>query len=344
MEDYVTLQYLPEDVEVAEQIADILADKHVDVHLFEKQEGKDHALFKDLAKSSCLIILHLSEDFDYRYYLKEIIKCNKKIQIVTVYINKSTYQNHYSINEIECKEGYPLEALANDICCIMVGGYKLTVTPFNRKKLKAKALDFYNRGIYVWALCYLLKVFKLTDLQIKEKIASAYTQLMNCDKAINYYSICLPIKDNDSQAYICNSLGWLYTQTRNLEFAERYLKMAIELGHPDALYNLGYLYETSWAYDSKMKRNREAFDIYCKVLEDSTTSEASKTQAREKLKTQAAKLLARRNYAVSMAYYKAIGDGAKVAECIRNIKMLRQAYEARKRKQVVEQPVEETKE
>ncbi len=333
MEKYVTLVYLPQDEELAKQIADILEDKHVEVHLFEKTTPKDPAILKDIKKSACLIILHISEDYDYRDYLREIIKADNRCQIVSIFIRKSTYQNKYNINEIECKEGYPVEALVNDVCCIMVGGFKVIVTPFNRKKLKDEAIRLYNTGNYVWSLCLLLKVFKMHDLLVKEKIAAAYSQLMNCDKAINYYSICLPITDADSQAQICNNLGWLYTQTRNLEFAERYLKQAIEFGSPDALYNLGYLYETSWAYDSKMRRTREAYDIYCEVLNISTTSEQAKAQAKEKLKAQADKLLSRRNYAAAMNYYKAIGDGAKVAECLRNIKVLRQAYEERKRKQ-----------
>ncbi len=331
MEKYVTLEYLPQDEELAKQLADILEDKHVECHLFEKVSPKDPAVLADLKNSSCLIILHVSEDYDYRDYLKEMNKADGRCQVVAVYVTKSTYQNRYSINEIEVREGYELDYLANDICCILVGGYHLRVTPFNRKRLRKEALSLYNNGNFVWSLCYLLNVFKLNDLSVKEKIASAYTHLMNSEKAINYYSICLPLKDQDSQAQICNSLGWLYTQTKNLEFAERYLKTAINLGNPDALYNLGYLYETSWAYDSKMRRTKEAYDIYCEVLNSSKTSEASKQNATGKLKAYADRLLARRNYAAAMTYYKAIGAGAKVAECLRNIKMLRQAYEMRKK-------------
>ena len=170
---------------------------------------------------------------------------------------------------------------------------------------------------------------------------------MDCDKAINYYSICLPISeqnnkgevkifgstDEDSQGLICNNLGYLYTQTKNLEFAERYLKQAIALRNPDALYNLGYLYESSWAFDSKMKRTKEGYDLYCKVLTESYTSETSKERARQKLKTAADRLLKRKNYAAALQYYKAIGDGAKAAECIRNIKRIRQLYEERKKRQ-----------
>lgn len=330
---HITLVYLPQDEELAHQLADTLEEKHVEAHMFEKVAEKDPNVLADIKESACLILLHISEDFDYRDYLREIVMASKKCQIVSVYIKKSTYQNRYNINEIECKEGYPLEVLANDICCVMVGGYNLVVTPFNRGKLRNYALGLFSKGEYVWALCILLKVFKIHDLVVKEKIAAAYTQLMNCDKAINYYSICLPLTDIDTQGQICNNLGWLYTQTKNLEFAERYLKLAIEYGNPDALYNLGYLYETAWAYDSKMRRTREAYDIYCDVLADSTTSEQSKAQAKEKLKIQADKLLSRRNYAAAMSYYKAIGEGAKVAECLRNIKMLRQAYEERKNRQ-----------
>lgn len=333
MKKYITLVYLPQDEEMANQLQALLEDKHVETHLYQKVALKDSAILNDIKNSACLVILHISEDFDYRDYLYEIVKANNLCQIVTVFINKSTYQNKYTLNEIECKEGYPLTALANDICCVMVGGYKIGVSIFNRNKLKKEAISLYNKGEYVWALCLLLKVFKIHDLVVKEKIAAAYSQLMNCDKAINYYSICLPLTDQDSQGQICNNLGWLYTQTKNLEFAEKYLKLAIEYGNPDALYNLGYLYETSWAYDSKMRRTREGFDIYCEVLNDPKTSEQSKAQARAKLKNQADKLLARKNYAAAMNYYKAIGDGVKVAECLRDIKMLRQAYEERKRRQ-----------
>lgn len=334
MEKYVTLVYLPEDEETANHLADEFAEKHVDVHLFEKHDLKQKEILNDIKKSACLILLHISEDFDYRYYLREIVKADNRCQTVAAFIQKSTYQNKFTYNEIEIKEGYPIEALCNDICSIMVGGFNLKVTPFNRKKLRKEAFADYNAGNYVWSLCYLLKLFKMNDLQVKEKIAAAYSTLMNSDKAINYYSICLPSNGNfGSQAEICNNLGYLYTQTRNLEFAEKYLKLAIENDNPDALYNLGYLYETSWAYDSKMRRTREAYDIYCQVLESKTTSENSKALAKEKLTEQAEKLLLRRNYAVAMTYFKAIGNGAKVAECLRNIKMLREAYEARKRQQ-----------
>jgi tetratricopeptide (TPR) repeat protein len=333
MDNYITLEYFPQDEEVAKQLAEEFEEKHIEVHMFEKNDLKQPEVLADIKNSSCVVLLHLTEDFDYRYYLREIIKADNRCQVVAAYVTKSTYQNRYKYNEIECKEGYPLEALANDICCIMVGGYQLRCNVFNRGKLRKQAFKYYNSGEYVWALCYLLKVFKISDLQVKEKIATAYTSLMNCDKAINYYSICLPISDQTSQAEICNNLGYLYTQTRNLEFAERYLKLAIENGSGDALYNLGYLYETSWAYDSKMRRTREAYDIYCKVVESTTTSENSKKLATERLEHEATKLLARRNYAVAMQYYKAIGNGAKVAECLRNIKMLREAYEARKKQQ-----------
>ena len=164
---------------------------------------------------------------------------------------------------------------------------------------------------------------------------------MDSDKAINYYSICLPLEgnnvpgatDEDSQGIICNNLGYLYTQTKNLEFAEKYLKMAINFKNPDALYNLGYLYESSWAFDSKLRRTKEGYDLYCKVLSESYTSEASKERARQKLKTAADRLLKRKNYAAALQYYKAIGEGAKAAECIRNIKRIRQLYEERKKRQ-----------
>ena len=109
--------------------------------------------------------------------------------------------------------------------------------------------------------------------------------------------------------------------------------MAIGFKNPDALYNLGYLYESSWAFDSKMRRTKEGYDLYCKVLSESYTSETSKERARQKLKTAADRLLKRKNYAAALQYYKAIGDGAKAAECIRNIKRIRQLYEERKKRQ-----------
>ena len=110
--------------------------------------------------------------------------------------------------------------------------------------------------------------------------------------------------------------------------------MAIAYKNPDALYNLGYLYESSWAYDSKMRRTKEGYDIYCQVLRENYTSDSSKERAKEKLKTAADKLLKRKNYAAALQYYKAIGDGGKAAECIRNIKRIRQLYEERKKRQV----------
>ena len=118
MEKYVTLEYLPQDEELAKQLADILEDKHVECHLFEKVSPKDPAVLADLKNSSCLIILHVSEDYDYRDYLKEMNKADGRCQVVAVYVTKSTYQNRYSINEIEVREGYELDYLANDICCI----------------------------------------------------------------------------------------------------------------------------------------------------------------------------------------------------------------------------------
>ena len=344
MKNYVTLVYLPDDEENANFLADILEDKHVDVHKFEKTEYKDKELLADIKDSSGLILLHISDDFDYRDYIHEIVKANNRCQIVCCYTSKSVYQNKYPLNEIELVEGYPIEALANDICCIIVGGYnKIKVNAFNRKKYRKIAFSLFQQEHYVWSLCYLLKLFKIHDLEVKERIADAYATLMDSDKAINYYSICLPLAgkddtvvgatDEDSQGMICNNLGYLYTQTKNLEFAERYLKQAIEYKNPDALYNLGYLYETSWAYDSKRRRTKEGYDLYCKVLTEPYTSEASKERAKEKLKNAADRLLKRKNYAAALQYYKAIGDGPKAAECIRNIKRIRQLYEERKIRQ-----------
>ena len=331
--NYVTLVYLPDDQENADYLQNCLEDMHVDVHSFEKISGRDNELLKDIKNSSCLIILHISDDFDYRDYIREINRANNRCQVVCCYTGRTVYQSKFSLNEIECVEGYPIEALACDICSIMVGGYRLKITPFNRKKYRNEAISLYNKGHYAWSLCLLLKVFRMHDNDIKERIGDAYAHLMNCDKAINYYSICLPTtNDEDTKGMICNNLGYLYTQTKNLEFAEKYLKLAIEQENPDALYNLGYLYETSWAFDSKTRRTKEGYELYCKVLEKSYTSEASKSKAKEKLKIQADKLLGRKNYAAAMTYYKAIGDGPKVAECLRNIKRIRLLYEERKKR------------
>lgn len=348
MKNYVTLVYLPDDEENANYVADVLDQKHVEVHAFEKTEGKNKEILADIKNSAGLIILHISEAFDYRDYLHEIVKANNRCQIIACYSAKETYQNKYPINEIELVEGYPIEALANDVCSIIVGGYmKVKVNAFNRKKYRKIAFQLFQNEDYVWSLCLLLKVFKIHDTEVKERIADAYQTIMDCDKAINYYSICLPISeqnnkgevkifgstDEDSQGLICNNLGYLYTQTKNLEFAERYLKKAIALRNPDALYNLGYLYESSWAYDSKMRKTKEGYDIYCKVLSERYTSDASKERAREKLKIAADRLLKRKNYAAALQYYKAIGDGPRAAECIRNIKRIRQLYEERKNRQ-----------
>lgn len=340
--NYVTLVYLPQDEENANYLAEILEEKHVNVHLFEKYEGKDPELIKDIKDSCGLIILHISDDFDYDDYTREFNAAAGRCQTICCYASKSVYQAKYRLNEIQIVDGYPIEALANDICCIIVGGYnKVKVNKFNRKKIRRESFILFSQEHYVWSLCLLLKVFKIHDLEVKERIADAYASLMDCDKAINYYSICLPLEgnniagatDEDSQGLICNNLGYLYTQTKNLEFAERYLKMAIGFKNPDALYNLGYLYESSWAFDSKMRRTKEGYDLYCKVLSESYTSEASKERATQKLKTAAERLLKRKNYAAALQYYKAIGDGAKAAECIRNIKRIRQLYEERKRRQ-----------
>ena len=348
MKNYLTLVYLPDDEEIANYIQEVFEQKHVEVHTFEKTSEKMSDCQKDIANSAGLIILHISDSFDYRDYLHEIVKANNRCQIICCYTDKSTYQNKYPLNEIELVEGYPIEALVNDICSIVVGGYmKVKVNAFNRKKYRKLAFQYFQNEEYVWSLCLLLKVFKIHDVEVKERIADAYQTIMDNDKAINYYSICLPISelnskgevkiigstDDDSQGLICNNLGYLYTQTKNLEFAERYLKQAIALKNPDALYNLGYLYETSWAYDSKMRRTKEGYDLYCKVLSEKYTSDASKERAREKLKNAADRLLKRKNYAAALQYYTAIGDGPRAAECIRNIKRIRQLYEERKNRQ-----------
>lgn len=342
MKNYITLVYLPDDEENAKYLTEILESKHVEVHAFEKGEGKNSVLISDIKKSRGLVLLHISDDFDYRDYLPEIKAADKKCQIICCYTGKSTYQTRYALNEIELVEGYPIEALAGDIACIVAGGYKIKINVFNKKRMRKEAFALFRQEQYVWALGYLLKMFKMHDLDVKERIADAYASLLNSDKAINYYSICLPLDtieaknnatDDETQGIICNNLGYLYTQTRNLEFAERYLKQAIAYKNPDALYNLGYLYESSWAYDSKMRRTKEGYDIYCQVLKENYTSDSSKERATEKLKTAADKLLKRKNYAAALQYYKAIGDGAKSAECIRNIKRIRQLYEERKKRQ-----------
>lgn len=342
MNNYITLVYLPDDEENANYLAEILDSKHVDVHTFEKNEETDAKLLEDIKHSRGLVLLHISDDFDFRDYLPEIKAAHKKCQIICCYTGKTTYQTKYALNEIEIQEGYPIEALAGDIACIVAGGFKIKINSFNKKKRRKEAFELFRQEHYVWALGYLLKMFKMHDLEVKERIADAYASLLNSDKAINYYSICLPLDsvdmtknatDDETQGIICNNLGYLYTQTRNLEFAERYLKMAIDYKNPDALYNLGYLYESSWAFDSKMRRTKEGYDIYCQVLKESYTSDASKERAKEKLKIQADKLLKRKNYAAALQYYKAIGDGTKAAECIRNIKRIRQLYEERKKRQ-----------
>ena len=342
--NYVTLVYLSQDEENANYLAEILEEsKHVEVHKFEKGEDYDSDIIKDLKDSCGLIILHISDEFDYGDYLAEIKKAKKKCQIICCYAAKATYQTTYPLNEIELVEGYPIEALANDICQIVAGGYnKAKVHWYNRKKYRKLAFLYFNQESYVWSLGILIKLFKIHDLEVKERIADAYANLMDADRAINYYSICLPldtkasigVSDEDSQGVICNNLGYLYTQTKNLEFAERYLKQAIALKNPDALYNLGYLYESSWSYDSSKRRTKEGYDLYCQVLYEKYTSDSSKERAREKLTKAADRLLARKNYAAALQYYKAIGDGTRAAECIRNIKRIRQLYEERKKRQM----------
>ena len=49
--NYVTLVYLPQDEENANYLAEILEEKHVEVHAFEKMEGKDVELLKDIQGS-----------------------------------------------------------------------------------------------------------------------------------------------------------------------------------------------------------------------------------------------------------------------------------------------------
>lgn len=343
MENYVTLVYLPEDSKLANFIADMLEEKHIDVHLFEHIYGNmDKELEKDIRHSAALIIVQEKDAFDYREFLRPIMKADNRCQIIAMFKEQATYQNKFSINEIKFDDNSSIESYVNTICCLIVGGYhRLIITPFNRQKYRKKAIELYNKEHYVWSLTYFLKVFTIDDTIVKERIAKAYRKLLNNDLAINYYSICLP-DDNASKASICNELGVLYTQTHNLEFAEKYLKDAIDLGNTDALYNLGYLYETKWSHDSRLRKSREGFDIYCQVLNSKYTSEKAKARAATRLRAQADKLMLRRNFATAMNYYKALGDGSRVAECLRNIKMIRLAYEAKKKGYVYEEPVYET--
>ena len=58
--NYVTLVYLPQDEENANYLSEILEEKHVEVHAFEKTEERDPFLMKDIKDSCGLIILHIS--------------------------------------------------------------------------------------------------------------------------------------------------------------------------------------------------------------------------------------------------------------------------------------------
>ena len=67
--NYVTLVYLSQDEENANYLAEILEDtKHVEVHKFEKGEDYDQDIIKDINDSCGLIILHISDEFDYRIH------------------------------------------------------------------------------------------------------------------------------------------------------------------------------------------------------------------------------------------------------------------------------------
>ena len=107
MKNYITLVYLPDDEENANYLSEILESKHVEVHSFEKVEGKNPRLISDIKHSRGLVLLHISDDFDYRDYLPEIKAADKKCQIICCYTGKSTYQTRYALNEIELVEGYP---------------------------------------------------------------------------------------------------------------------------------------------------------------------------------------------------------------------------------------------
>ena len=129
------------------------------------------------------------------------------------------------------------------------------------------------------------------------------------------------------------------TDIRGITVEEANTLDVVNIGHSGVMYGIipMEMYEkygiASYNLAETSQSPREAYDIYCQVLESKTTSENSKALAKEKLQEQAEKIILRRNYAVAMTYFKAIGNGAKVAECLRNIKMLREAYEARKRQQ-----------
>ena len=66
------------------------------MHLFEKHDLKQSEILNDIKKSACLILLHISEDFDYRYYLREIVKADNRCQTVAAFLQKSTYQNKFT--------------------------------------------------------------------------------------------------------------------------------------------------------------------------------------------------------------------------------------------------------
>lgn len=328
MEKYVTVLYMPASSDVAFKLSRSLEDKKIETHVFEKVLDNNKNIINDIKKTFALIIVHTDDDYDYREYLKEIVKCRS--QIIVLHTNKSTYQSRFTINEIEYNPENGIEQYSNRICCILAGALRIKPHFYNRKRLKKEATILYNNESYVWALGYFLNLFKSNDVKIKEMIGESYKHLMAHEQAINYYSICLPLKNSELQGQLCYELGCLYSETLNIEFAEKYLTLAIQNGYYDALYNLGYLYETAWSFDSKKLKNKEAYSLYANVLENQYTSERAKTLAKEKLVSQADKLMKRKNYAIAMTYYKAVGDGAKVAECLRCIKMIREAYEQRK--------------
>ena len=83
--NYVTLVYLSQDEENANYLAEILEDsKHVEVHKFEKGEDYDSDILKDINDSCGLIILHISDEFDYGDYLAEIKKARKNVKSFVV--------------------------------------------------------------------------------------------------------------------------------------------------------------------------------------------------------------------------------------------------------------------
>ncbi len=323
---YITLLYIKEDEDLAIDLVNHFYDRYVEVHKFVKTKKLNNKLLADLNKSSALIILSKSKDFNYLDYYKELKKADAKSQIIACYKNSTSMQLSFRINNIILKDNYTNIELMDDILCIIAGAYnKIRVNIFTKKRLKKEAFRLFDVGEYVWSLAYLLKLFDLKDREIKEKIASAYKTFKHANQAINYFSICL-ISDKEKningefQGLIYNNLGCLYTEMRNLTFAEKYLKLAIECKNPEALFNLAYLYETSYNYDSKTTKKKESYELYHQVLISDYTSEEAKEKARKRLDDEAAKELEEKHYDIALKLYKFINNQLKEAECLRLLK------------------------